>query len=372
MAFRSSGSPIADTSLPSDSPPSCKNDSAVVAADNGLVWTSDSEPGIRRVRRGRGFSLELPDGRSPDQRTRQRVRSLAIPPAWSDVWICAKANGHLQATGRDARGRKQYIYHSRWRLIRDEAKYDRMLAFGSALSKIRKSVARDLRRRGLPKERVIAAMIQLLDATAVRVGNERYTSANGSYGLTTLLNDHAEISSSTVRLSFRGKSGKTQRVSLNSRPVARVAARCGELPGQRLFMYLDENALPHEVHSEDINHYLQTATGGGFTAKDFRTWHGSVLAAFLLAEQPTPETTSAERRATNAVVDAVALHLGNTRAICRKCYIHPLVFEKFKSGELAAGWRANRSRWSAAPDGGQEKLFLWLLRREFRRTETKL
>jgi DNA topoisomerase-1 len=253
-------------------------DPEATAEEAGLRYVSDAMPGIRRRRAGRGFTYAGTDGRRlTDRRVLARIRALAIPPAWTDVWICPIARGHLQATGRDARGRKQYRYHARWREVRDEAKYGRMVAFGQALPRIRRRVEADLALPGLPRERVLAAVVRLLEKTAVRVGNEEYARENRSFGLTTLRNRHAEVGTSRIRFRFRGKGGKETEVELNDRRLARIVARCQELPGQALFTYLDEDGEPRTVDSADVNEYLREISGEEFTAKDFRTWAGTVL-----------------------------------------------------------------------------------------------
>jgi DNA topoisomerase-1 len=254
-------------------------DPEATAEEAGLRYVNDAMPGIRRRRAGRGFTYAGTDGRRlTDRRVLARIRALAIPPAWTDVWICPIARGHLQATGRDARGRKQYRYHARWREVRDEAKYGRMVAFGQALPRIRRRVEADLALPGLPRERVLAAVVRLLEKTAVRVGNEEYARENRSFGLTTLRNRHAEVGTSRIRFRFRGKGGKETEVELNDRRLARIVARCQELPGQALFTYLDEDGEPRTVDSADVNEYLREISGEEFTAKDFRTWAGTVLA----------------------------------------------------------------------------------------------
>ncbi len=299
------------------------------AAPRGLVYVSDEEPGIRRVKRGTGFGYVLPDGRAlRDAVQIARIRKLAIPPAYTDVWICPLSNGHLQATGRDARGRKQYRYHADWRSARDDSKFERMAEFGAALTRIRARVQRDLAApvgQRVLRETVIAAIVRLLDTTLMRVGNDEYARSNGSFGLTTLRNRHAQVKGEALTLRFRGKSGVEHQVRLGDRRVARVVRRCQSLPGQELFQYLDDDGVPHTVGSADVNDYLREASGGEFTAKDFRTWHGSVLALQLWcaldpAEAATPTLAGAKR-----LIGEVAARLGNTVAVCRKAYVHPRV-----------------------------------------------
>jgi DNA topoisomerase-1 len=297
----------------------------------GLRYISDDMPGIRRRKRGKGFSYVDPKGNVVrDARTLERIRKLAIPPAWTDVWICPTANGHLQATGRDARGRKQYRYHADWRDVRDETKFGRMIAFGEALPTIRERVEKDLSLRGLPREKVIATVVWLLETTLIRIGNREYARQNGSFGLTTLRDGHVDIDGSKLRFEFRGKSGKDHSVEIQDRRVARIVKQCRDLPGQTLFQYLDENGERQKITSEDVNAYL----GEGFTAKDFRTWGGTVLALSALMEIGACES---EREASRAVVDTikrVSESLGNRPAICRKYYVHPVVIEKFVEGKL--------------------------------------
>jgi len=296
---------------------------------------TDAEPGIARRGRGRGFEYRKPDGRRPGRADVERIRSLAVPPAWTDVWICRTADGHLQATGRDARGRKQYRYHPRWLELRDETKYHRMLDFGRALPRIRRQVARDLKRRGLRREKVVAAVVRLLDTTLVRVGNDEYARENRSFGLTTLRERHVEVSGATIRFRFRGKGGKQADIELQDARVARIVRRCEELPGQQLFQYVDEDGDIEDVTSDDVNEYLQSASGGDFTAKDFRTWAGTVLAAWALHDLSVDcARTPADSQIVRAV-ESVAGDLGNTPAVCRRCYVHPEVFDAHLDGTLA-------------------------------------
>jgi DNA topoisomerase-1 len=307
----------------------------------GLVAVSDNTPGITRRRRGKGFSYYWPDGRElRDQAVIQRINSLAIPPAWTNVWICPKPNGHMQATGRDARGRKQHRYHPKWTAVRDEAKYSRMLEFAAALPGLRRQISRDLEARGLPRRKVLAAVVQLLEKTLIRVGNDEYARTNGSFGLTTLLDRHAKVSSSSVRFRFKGKSGKEHDVQLSDPRLARIVRNCQELPGSQLFQYLGDDDKVHDVGSSDVNAYLRAAMGQSFTAKDFRTWAGTVLAAQALQEfSHVASKTRAEKNVVTAV-EAVARMLGNTRTICRKCYVHPLVINAYLDGTLSRTLRA--------------------------------
>ncbi len=302
-----------------------------VATPRGLVYVNDQGPGICRMRRGKGFSYRGADGRRlTDAAQLARIRSLAIPPAYTKVWICPVPEGHLQATGRDARGRKQFRYHADWRRARDETKFDRMSAFGAALPRIRACVARDL---GWPvgqqvrRETVLATLVRLLDTTLVRVGNDEYARSNGSFGLTTLRNGHAVVKGGALRLRFRGKSGVVHEVSVNDRRVARVVARCQALAGQQLFEYLDETGAVRCIGSADVNDYLRAASGGDFTAKDFRTWHGSVIALGLaIADREGADCAGPPSAAhVKRLLSQVAARLGNTVAVCRKAYVHPRV-----------------------------------------------
>ncbi len=295
----------------------------------GLVYVNDTLPGIRRLRRGQGFSYRTPEGRPlRDEHELMRIRQLAIPPAYTQVWICPLPHGHLQATGRDARGRKQYRYHAGWRSARDETKFDRMLAFGAALPRIRARVKRDL---AVPigervlRETVIAAIVRLLDETLVRVGNDEYARSNGSFGLTTLRNRHAAVHGQELSLRFRGKSGVTHEVALSDARVARVVKRCQSLPGQELFQYLDDAGDTHAIGSADVNAYVREASGGEFSAKDFRTWHGSVLALELWRALDPTEAANPTLASAKRLLGEVAARLGNTVAVCRKAYVHPRV-----------------------------------------------
>jgi DNA topoisomerase-1 len=311
-----------------------------------LRYALDSEPGLRRVRSGAGFRYVAPDGRAVrDVRTLERIRSLAIPPAYEDVWICRDPRGHVQATGRDARGRKQYRYHPRWREVRDEVKFDRMLAFSRALPAIRARVRRDLAKRGLPREKVIAAIVSLLENTSIRVGNEEYARTNRSYGLTTLRDDHVAIHGDNIRFEFRGKRGKAHSCRLRDRALARVLARCRAIPGEELFQYIDESGTRHPIGSGDVNAYLRRISGEELSAKDFRTWSGTVLAARTLALDEAGRTLRGRRRRILAALDRVAEVLNNTRTVCRKFYVHPGLLQSFESGALPASFR----RAAAAP-----------------------
>jgi len=303
-------------------------DAQAVAREAGLRYVDDRRPGITRRRRGKHFAYYAPDG-APirDAREVERIKALAIPPAYTSVWISPIANGHMQATGRDARGRKQYRYHRRWREVRDEAKYERVVAFGRALPGIRAAVAADLTAAGLSRRKVLAALVAILDATGVRVGNEEYAQANGSFGLTTLRSRHVQLNGSQVRLRFRGKTGREHRIHLNDRRLARIIKRCRDLPGEELFTYLDDDGTVNAVTSDDVNAYIREIAEDDFTAKDFRTWIGTVECVGALAT-PASDVSEAKARIAEALA-SVAARLGNTPAVCRKAYIHPAVLETY-------------------------------------------
>lgn len=301
----------------------------------GLRYVGDDEPGIRRHRRGRGFTYTGPEGdRIRDPEVLARVRALAIPPAWQEVWICNTADGHLQATGRDDRGRKQYRYHARWMALRQRVNFDRMLDFGQCLPLLRRRVQRHLARPGLPREKVLAAILTLLDRTLIRVGNREYARSNDSYGVTTLRPDHVHVRGEALRLRFRGKSGKEHTVRFGHPRVARVVRACRQIPGQYLFCWLDADGEPHEITSTDVNDYLAEVSGGVFTAKDFRTWGGTVRAFGLLREIGPAASATAGKRNIVAAIKEVAAQLGNTPAVCRKHYVHPDVLEAYLDGTL--------------------------------------
>ena len=309
-------------------------ESAVEAAhDAGLRYVGDETPGIARRRDGEHFVYVDARGKPVnDEKTLARIKHLAIPPAYEDVWICARADGHLQATGRDARGRKQYRYHARWREVRDEAKYERMIAFGHALPAVRARLERDLGRPGLPREKVIATVIELLEATSIRVGNDEYARANHSYGLTTMQSRHVRIDGTRLLFTFRGKSGVRHAIDVRNRKLARIVKTLRDLPGQELFHFVDDEGISHRIDSGDVNAYLHDVTGKPFTAKDFRTWAGTIACALALssAGADSGEPSAAElKRRLNAAIGDVAKMLGNTPAVCRKCYIHPAVIERY-------------------------------------------
>ncbi len=303
----------------------------------GLRYVGEAGPGLGRKRAGKYFSYVGLDG-APirDPGTLARIKALAIPPAWTDVWICPDPQGHIQATGYDAKGRKQYRYHPRWRAVRDEAKYGRLAAFGAALPRIRARVATDLARPGLPRAKVLAAVVHLLETTYIRVGNAEYARENQSYGLTTLRNEHVDVHGAQVQFHFRGKSGKEHQVALSDRRLARLVQRCQELPGQELFQYRTEDGRFQPVDSADVNAYLREVAGAEFSAKDFRTWAGTVLAAATLRAAGPGETATAARQNVVAAIAQVAARLGNTPSVCRQCYVHPAVLDAYLAGALPA------------------------------------
>jgi DNA topoisomerase-1 len=327
------------------------DDPAAAARDAGLRYTPDDVPGIRRQRAGKGWRYLDPDG-APirDAAMLDRIRAIVIPPAWTDVWINPHPRGHIQATGRDARGRKQYRYHPKWRATRDETKFTRMIAFGEALPGIRDRVEQDLALPDLPREKVLATVVRLLDESLIRVGNAEYARDNGSYGLTTLRNRHVDIEGATLHFAFRGKSGKRHEVDVQDLRVARIVRRLQDLPGQRLFQYVDAAGDRHEVGSEDINIYLRDIADQAFTAKDFRTWAGTVLAARILREIGPEETASARSANIITAIDAVAGRLGNTRAVCRAAYVHPAVLLGYEDGCLCRFTRHSRHAAGLDPD----------------------
>lgn len=341
------------------------------AAEAGLRYVSDERPGIRRRRSGKGFRYLRPDGTSvQDETTLRRIKSLVIPPAWTDVWITTDPRGHIQATGRDAKGRKQYRYHPRWRTVRDETKYERMVAFGAALPTIRARVDADLARPGLPREKVLATVVRLLEATLIRVGNGEYARENRSYGLTTLRNRHVDVNGAELRFEFRGKSGKQHRVSVRDRRLAGVMRRLQELPGQEVFQYVDEDGARHTVDSDDVNAYLREIAGLDFSAKDFRTWAGTVLCAVSLRQLEACTSESEAKRNVAQVITSVSRQLGNTPAVCRSCYVHPAVIEEYFASYdreplmQALGQRlAETAKNGDAPLGDDEAAVLRLLRR---------
>lgn len=333
------------------------------ARQASLIYVSDTEPGIRRRKAGAGFSFVGANGKPvADKKTLARILSLVIPPAWTDVWIAGDADGHIQATGRDQRGRKQYRYHPRWSESRDEVKYSGLADFARALPKIRERIDADLRRRELPRDRVVASIVWLLDNTMIRVGNTVYARDNKSFGLTTLKNRHVAVEGAKLRFAFKGKSGKEWKLKLVDRRMAKIIRSFQELPGQHLFQYIDEAGERRAVRSQDVNDYIREATGGDFSSKHFRTWGGTVRALALFADVPLPDTKAGIARAMNIVIDEVAHHLGNTRAVCRRCYIHPEVMASWSNGQLAdelAAARKSRRKLKGLDD--EEALVLrWL------------
>jgi DNA topoisomerase-1 len=301
----------------------------------GLRYVSDCDAGIRRVKISSGFAYVDTRGRRiHDEKILSRIKSLVIPPAWEDVWICVHPNGHLQAVGRDARGRKQYRYHPKWREARDQAKYLKLAAFAEALPKVRAAVRRHLALPGLPREKVLAAVIAIMEKTFIRVGNDEYASQNNSYGLTTLQDKHARVNGRKVTFEFRGKSGIEHEIDLEDPQLAKIVRKCRDLPGQDLFQYLDERGTVHDITSTDVNEYLRQISGGDFTAKDFRTWAGTVLAVQALQEMAPFTSQKQAKKNLIEAIDRVAERLGNTRAVCRKCYVHPIVLNLYLDGGL--------------------------------------
>jgi DNA topoisomerase I len=340
-------------------------EAAQMAIEAGLVYVTDTEPGIRRMRVGRGFRYLTPANKPlAAARDLKRIASLAIPPAYRDVWISLQPRGHLQATGRDARGRKQYRYHPQWRMARDSAKFDRMISFGDALKRLRRRLKRDLALDGLPRDKVLALMVSILDATRIRVGNTEYARDNKSFGLTTLRNRHVTFTDDgNAHLNFRGKGGIQHEILINDKRLAQIVRQCHELPGQHLFQYVSADGGRGTIDSGMVNDYLRTVMGDDFTAKDFRTWHATLQALVLLSRTPLPEKPSerAFRRQILAVVREVAAQLRNTPAVCRKSYINPEVFETWRSGKIHKAFNGNLTL--AAPRKA-EALVLAFLRTE--------
>ena len=305
-------------------------DAIDAAEEAGLRYVSDDRPGYTRKAKGDDFDWLDADGEPiRDEQRLLRIKRLAIPPAWTEVWVSPLANGHIQATGRDARGRKQYVYHDRWREVRDENKYDRIISFGKTLPKIRRRIARDLKLAGLPRNKVLATVVQLLERTFIRIGNEEYARENKSFGLTTMKDRHVEVKGAKLRFRFRGKSGREHEVDVTDGRIANIISKLQDLPGQDLFQYVDHDGKVRDITSQDVNEYLREITGEDFSAKDFRTWAGTVLTAIALNAQEQFETPKQAKLNINTVIKAVAKILGNTPAICRKCYIHPAVLENY-------------------------------------------
>jgi DNA topoisomerase-1 len=340
------------------------------AKEAGLRYVSDEKPGIRREKEGCDFQFINSQGRAiKDEDNLRRIRKLAIPPAWTDVWICSDPHGHLQATGRDARGRKQHRYHTRWREVRDQTKYNRMIDFANALPKIRERTAKDLARSGFPLEKVLATVVRILETGVIRIGNEEYVKQNNSFGLTTMRDRHVRVRGGAMQFEFRGKSGKLHKIELNDPRLAKVVKGCQDIPGQELFQYLDDKGERRKISSTDVNNYLREITSGDFTAKDFRTWAGTVLAAMALREVEKTDTKAQQKKNIVKAIETVAAKLGNTPTICKKCYIHPFVLDAYADGTLlaqAAGQRA-RSKHALNPE---ESMVLRLLKARLK-TQTK-
>ena len=310
-------------------------DPAAEAREAGLKYSTDQQPGITRVSSGKVMRYRDRNGREiRDSGTLARIKALAVPPAWTDVWICPWSDGHIQATGRDARRRKQYRYHARWRSHRDSTKYERMAAFGHALAKIRRRVARQMKQPGLSREKVLAAVVRLLETSLIRVGNDDYAQQNQSFGLTTMRDRHVTVKGGTARFAFHGKSGILHAVAIEDRRLARIVQQCQDLPGQELFQYADDEGQIHDVTSEDVNAYLREISGEDYTAKDFRTWAGTVLALVALREFAEFDSAAQAKKNIVRAVESVAKRLGNTPAICRKCYIHPAVIDSYLEGTM--------------------------------------
>ena len=315
-------------------------DPPTVAKSAGLRYVSDTVPGIARRTEAKGFRYVDASGEPiEDEAILTRVRALVIPPAWTDVWICKHDNGHLQATGRDARGRKQYRYHARWRNLRDEVKYERMISFGQALPAIRRQVDADLKLPGLPREKVLATIVFLLQATMMRIGNEQYARTNKSFGLTTLRARHVRVDGKAVQFRFRGKSGVFHDVTVEDKRMARIIGRIRDLPGQELFQYVDDAGERHTVDSADVNDYLRNISGEDYTAKDFRTWSGTMLAALALREFEKFDSDTQAKKNIVRAIESVAEKLGNTPSICRKCYVHPAIIESYLDGTILEALR---------------------------------
>jgi DNA topoisomerase-1 len=357
-------------------PTGAESDGRVSARAAGLRYSTDSRPGITRHRSGRGFSYRTADGQTiHDRAVLRRIKALAVPPAWTAVWICPDRAGHLQATGRDARGRKQYRYHARWRAGRDDAKFERLIDFAKVLPRIRTRCDADLGRPGLAREKVLAAVVRLLELTLIRVGNDEYARLNRSFGLTTLENRHATVDGTAIRFRFRGKSGQRHEVGLRDRRLAAVVRRCQDLPGQELFQYIgDDDGVPHDVASDDVNDYLREISGADVTAKDFRTWAGTVLAyRALRALAPGDD----ERTARRNVVEAVRLtagRLGNTPAVARRSYVHPAILEAYLDGKIGGALleAAEEQRDPpSAPDPDEEREVVSLLRARLRASRSQ-
>jgi DNA topoisomerase-1 len=332
----------------------------------GLRHVSDYTPGLTRERSGKNFRYRDSAGKLVrDPETLGRIKSLVIPPAWTDVWICPNRNGHLQATGRDDRRRKQFRYHPRWREIRDETKYARMIAFAHTLPGIRRRVGKDMALGGMPRNKVLAAVVRLLEVSLIRVGNDEYARENDSFGLTTMRNKHVNVHGADLRFHFRGKAGKWHNVDIHDRHIAKIVERCQDLPGQELFQFVEDDGSRHDVRSEDVNDYLREISGNDFTAKDFRTWAGTVLAAMALREFEIFETKAQAKKNIVAAIESVAKKLGNTPAVCKKCYIHPHVIDSYLEGTLVETLKQRAAKISKSIGGlpSDEAAVLRLLQR---------
>ncbi len=337
----------------------------------GLTYVSDEQPGYTRRKSGAGFTYRSPEGlRVTDRALLKRIKGLVIPPAWTDVWIGPDPNGHLLATGRDAKGRKQYIYHPRFRASREEEKYERLIDFAALLPRIREMVARHMTLRGLPREKVLATIVHLLETTLIRVGNDEYARQNKSYGLTTLRSPHVKVEGSELRFEFKGKSGKIWRLKRRDRRIAKVIRACQELPGQQLFQYIDDDGERRGVTSTDVNSYLREIAGCEVTAKDFRTWAGTVMAALELGQVGPFTSPTDSKRKIRAAIDAVATKLGNTPTICRKCYVHPNILEAYLAGRLSEEIRMSEGAPPSAGMLAEEAAVLSYLTRVAGRAET--
>ncbi len=354
---------------------SIKESAAQSARKVGLRYVSDAKPGIRREPAGKRLRYVDAEGRSVrDTKTLARIKSLVIPPAWTDVWICAAHNGHIQVTARDAKGRKQYRYHPLWRKVRDENKYEHLVSFGHALPLIRKQVDKDMALSGLPRQKILATIVRLLETTMMRVGNEEYVRSNGSFGLTTLRDKHVRINGARLEFHFRGKSGVEHFIELNDRRLARIVSRCRDLPGYELFQYLDEEGNRGSVDSEDVNEYLRRISGQDYTAKDFRTWAGTLLAGLALREFEKFDSQAQAKKNLLRAIESVSAKLGNTPAICRKCYVHPTIMECYLDGSMldALQHRAEEGLMEGVHDlNPEEAAVLALLQQRLQRQPVK-
>jgi DNA topoisomerase I len=349
--------------------PGFASDSADTAEEAGLQYISDDRPGYARRAKDGGFEyLDTEGKRIRDEQRLLRIKRLAIPPAWTDVWICPTPAGHIQVTGRDARRRKQYRYYERWRELRDESKFGRVADFAKALPKIRQRVAQDMRLQGLPRQKVLATVVRLLERTFIRVGNEEYARENKSFGLTTMKNRHVKVKGPQLRFRFRGKSGRQHEVDVTNKRIAKIVSKCQDLPGQDLFQFVTDNGDVQDITSQDVNDYLREISRENFTAKDFRTWAGTVLAAIALKSECDFETKKHAKANLKTAICAVAQLLGNTAAICRKCYVHPAVVEAYLNGTQIAGLNGTVKRGDSVNLRAAERAVLKFLR--MRRADT--